>query len=104
MSSELDSELVVEEQRAFLDWQCAPQRIAHLSEIAQTCFEGYDWPGNLREFEALMQRLIDAQCATDFDGAAIEETCARFRAGVGATPAQVSACYCFGDDLERLAH
>ena len=28
VSSELDSELVVEEQRAFLDWQ-APQRIAH---------------------------------------------------------------------------
>lgn len=105
VSSDLDSELVMQEQRAFLDWQCAPQRIAHLSEIAQNCFDGYDWPGNLREFEALMQRLIDAQCEADFDGTAIEETCARFRkrgVGVHATAGGSAWVASFSDDLERL--
>jgi hypothetical protein len=78
-SDEVDSDVLKTEQQNFLDWQCAPQRIARVRDIAREAFDGYHWPGNLREFEALMQRLIDVQETGGFDGVAVQEMCSRFR-------------------------
>ena len=33
--------------------------VESISERVRTHFEDYHWPGNLREFEALLHRLID---------------------------------------------
>ncbi len=104
-SSEIDSDVLTTEQTNFMSWQCAPQRIAHLQTIARDTFDGYEWPGNLREFEALMQRLIDAQETESLDGSVIEDVCSRFRKrGSRGHLTEESSGWLgrFSDELERL--
>jgi len=78
-SDDIDTDTVAEEQRTFLDWITAPARITQIADMVRIEFEGYDWPGNLREFEALMQRLIESQVTPELNPQKIMQACTDFR-------------------------
>ena len=102
----LTQETLESEQAAFLDWVDDTERVTRLSEVVGEQFRGYEWPGNLRELEALMRRLIEAQDTHTLNLHKIQTTCDEFRrrgTGISGAHDLASAWLTrFEHDLESL--
>jgi len=75
----LASDVIRTEHSNFLTWMLDVRRVESISERVRTHFEDYHWPGNLREFEALLHRLIECQITADLSLDEISHVCAQFR-------------------------